>query len=65
MYRIEALHPDGWRQQGRSMIEYWAHQEAQMRCCSDQRNYRILDEDTGEIVSMITPSSCRSARVTI
>jgi len=28
---IEALHPDGWRQQSRARFEYWACQEAQPR----------------------------------
>ncbi|MCP9926364.1 hypothetical protein KBY90_00565 [Cyanobium sp. CH-040] len=59
MFVIEALHPDGWRPQGRAKLEYWAYQEAQMRCCSDGRNYRILKEDANEIVALINTSSCR------
>ena len=53
------------KQQGRSMIEDCAHPEAQMRCCSDQHYYRIIQEDTNEVVSMMTPNTYRSARVTI
>lgn len=59
MFLIEALHPDGWRQQGRARLEYWACQEAQMRCCSDGRNYRIVDESNGRIVALLDSSSCR------
>ncbi|TVS02653.1 MAG: hypothetical protein EA413_11800 [Cyanobium sp. PLM2.Bin73] len=62
MFLIEALHPDGWRPQGRANLEYWAYQEAQTRCCSDGRNYRILNEDTNEIVALISTSSCRAIR---
>ena len=60
MFVIEALHPDGWRRQGRTQVEYWAHQEAQARCCSDGRNYRILDEATQQIVAFVDTSSCRA-----
>jgi hypothetical protein len=59
MFVIEALHPNGWRHQGRANREYWAYQEAQLRCCSDGRNYRILNALTEEIVALINPSSCR------
>ena len=59
MYTIEALHPDGWRQQGRFRLEYWACQEAQMRCCSAGRNFRIVEESTGRIVALVDTSSCR------
>jgi len=31
MFIIECLHPDGWRQKGRTAQEYWAYQEAQDR----------------------------------
>jgi hypothetical protein len=62
MYVIEALHPDGWRLQGRCNAEYWAYQEARTRCCSDGRNYRILRQDTGQIVAMLEANSCRFAR---
>ncbi|MCP9886692.1 hypothetical protein KBY96_01905 [Cyanobium sp. ATX 6A2] len=60
MFVIEALHPDGWRPQGRANLEYWAYQEAQTRCCSDGRNYRIVNEDSNEIVALINTSSCRT-----
>jgi hypothetical protein len=59
MFLIEALHPDGWRQQGRTQLEFWAHQEAQVRCFSDGRNYRILEAGSGRIVAFVAPSSCR------
>lgn len=59
MFVIEALHPDGWRERGSFQLEYWAHQEAQMRCCSDGRNYRILREPGRELVTLIHTSSCR------
>ena len=59
MFLIEALHPDGWRQQGRARLEYWAYQEAQTRCCSDGRNYRIVDESNGCIVALLDSSICR------
>lgn len=61
MFLIEALHPDGWRPQGRAEVEYWAYQEAQARCCSDGRNYRILHEATRQIVALVDTSSCRTA----
>jgi hypothetical protein len=60
MFVIEALHPDGWRQQGRTHQEYWAYQEAQARCCSDGRNYRIVEEGSRRIVAFIDSSACRS-----
>ncbi len=60
MFVIEALHPDGWRQQGRSQVEYWAYLEAQTRCCSDGRAYRIVEEQTGRIVCFVDSSSCRT-----
>jgi hypothetical protein len=59
MFVIEALHPDGWREQGRASVEYWAYQEAQMRCCSDGRNYRIRRQDTEWVVALVDTSSCR------
>lgn len=59
MYFIEALHPDGWRRQGRSTLEYWAYQETRVRCCSDGRHYRIVDEATGAIAAFIDCSSCQ------
>lgn len=58
MYAIEALHPDGWRRQGRSSAEAAAQAEAQMRSSSDGRHYRILLEASGEIVAMVTPACC-------
>ena len=60
MYSIEALHPDGWRIQGRAKVEYWACQEAQMRCCSDGRNYRVRHEDDAQIVALVDSSCCRA-----
>ena len=63
MFVLEALHSDGWRQQGRSAAEYWAYQEAQVRCCSDHRNYRIVNEQTREIVSLIAPTSCKAVLI--
>jgi hypothetical protein len=59
MFTIEALHPDGWRRQGIARLEYWACQEAQVRCCSDGRHYRICDLETERLVALINPSSCR------
>ena len=59
MFVIEALHPDGWREQGRASVEYWAYQEAQMRCCSDGRNYRIRRQGTERVVALVDTSSCR------
>ena len=40
-------------------MEYWACQEAQVRCCSDGRHYRICDQATERVVALINPSSCR------
>jgi hypothetical protein len=62
MFLIQALHPDGWKDQGTAQLEYWAYQEAQMRCCSDGRTYRILSREDQRIVAMITTSSCRLDR---
>jgi hypothetical protein len=62
VYIIESLHPDGWREQGSAQVEYWAYQEAQARCCSDGRNYRIIDARTHEVVARIDTSSCRLVR---
>ena len=59
MFLIQALHPDGWIDQGTAQLEYWAYQEAQMRCCSDGRTYRILTADERQIAAMITTSGCR------
>jgi len=59
MFVVQALHPDGWRPVGRSGLEYWAYQEARIRCCSDGRHYRIIDEATGIIVAMLTNESCQ------
>ena len=63
MLVIEALHPDGWRSQGTAELEYWAYQEAQVRCCSDGRNYRIREEQSDRIIALVNPSSCRVAPV--
>lgn len=61
MFILEALHPDGWQQQGTAQVEYWALQEAQILCCGDGRHYRILEADSGRIVALVDPSSCRIA----
>lgn len=58
MYIIESLHPDGWREQGSAQLEYWAYQEAQARCCSDGRHYRIIESGRHEMVALINTSSC-------
>ncbi|MFM9110120.1 MAG: hypothetical protein ACKOPN_05915 [Prochlorococcaceae cyanobacterium] len=60
MFTIEALHPDGWRHHGSAKAEYWAYQEAQMRCCSDGRHYRIIDDTTNQVVALVNTSSCRT-----
>jgi hypothetical protein len=64
MVIIQALHPDGWREQGRFALEYWAYLEAQTRCCSDGRHYRIVDESTKQVVTMVDTSSCRALYLT-
>jgi hypothetical protein len=60
MYVIQALHPDGWREQGRCVLEYWAYLEAQTRCCSDGRHYRIVEDSSKEVVTTVDSSSCRA-----
>lgn len=60
MYEIQALHSDGWREQGRFALEYWAYLEAQTRCCSDGRHYRIVDISCGRVVTSVDSSSCRA-----
>jgi allophanate hydrolase subunit 1 len=60
MFLIEALHPDGWRIQGRTAVEYWAQIEAQTRCCSDGRAYRVRDEDDEHMVSFVNTTCCRA-----
>jgi hypothetical protein len=60
MYVIQALHSDGWREQGRFAVEYWAYLEAQTRCCSDGRHYRIVDEESMQVVTKVESSSCRA-----
>lgn len=60
VFVIEALHPDGWRAQGSAGVEYWAYQEAQMRCCSDGRTYRIRLADSDRVVALVETSSCRA-----
>jgi len=62
MFLIEALHPEGWQRYGRAQAEYWAYQEAQTLCCSEGRDYRILKEDSGQIVALVHPSSCGVVR---
>lgn len=60
MYVIQALHSDGWREQGRFAVEYWAYLEAQTRCCSDGRHYRIVDATSAQVVTSVDTSSCRA-----
>lgn len=60
VYVIQALHPDGWRNQGRCAVEYWAYLEAQTRCCSDGRHYRIVDEVSHQVVTAVDTSCCRA-----
>lgn len=60
MFAIEALHPDGWKIQGRTGVEYWAQMEAQSRCCSNGHTYRIRDEDNDRVVSLVDISCCRA-----
>jgi hypothetical protein len=59
MYVIQALHPQGWIDQGTAQLEYWAYQEAQLRCCSDGRTYRIISAADQRIVAMLSTNSCR------
>ena len=61
MFTIECLHPDGWRKQGQSTLEYWANQEARVRCCSDGRHYRVIEEATGAVMSWVDSSCCQQA----
>jgi hypothetical protein len=60
MFVIQALHSDGWREQGRFALEYWAYLEAQTRCCSDGRHYRIVDDCSAQVVTSVDSSSCRA-----
>ncbi|MBW0173359.1 MAG: hypothetical protein KXJ50_03570 [Vulcanococcus sp.] len=60
MFVIEALHTDGWRIEGHTAVEYWAQIEAQTRCCSDGRTYRIRDEDNERVLSLVETSCCRA-----
>jgi len=59
MFIIEALHPEGWREQTRCNLEYWAYQEAQSRCCAAGRNHRIVDASSQHVVALVNTSSCR------
>ena len=59
MFIIECLHPDGWRQKGRTAQEYWAYQEAQVRSCSDGRTYRIIDARSHLVVAMVSGSQSK------
>ena len=61
MFIIEALHPEGWQEQTRCNLEYWAYQEAQSRCCAGGRNHRIVDADSQQVVALVNTSSCRLA----
>jgi len=60
MYVIQALHSDGWREQGRFAVEYWAYLEAQTRCCSDGRHYRIVEESSKQVITTVDTTSCRA-----
>ena len=40
-------------------METTGQAEAQTRCCSDGRNYRIIDSRTNQIAALIDTSSCR------
>ncbi|MBM5801109.1 MAG: hypothetical protein FJ077_09830 [Cyanobacteria bacterium K_DeepCast_35m_m2_023] len=60
MYVIQALHSDGWREQERFALEYWAYLEAQTRCCSDGRHYRIVDDSSDRVVTTVDTNSCRA-----
>lgn len=60
MFIIESRHPDGWHQQGTASVEYWACQEAQLKCCADGLPYRIRNAETEQIVALVDPSSCRT-----
>lgn len=60
VYVIEALHSDGWRVLGTSPVEYWAYLEAQTRCCSDGRAYRIREQSSQTIVGFVDNSSCKA-----
>ncbi len=62
MFLIQAHHPDGWIDQGTAQLEYWAYQEAQMRCCSDGRTYRIVSGEDQQIAAIITTRGCRIDR---
>jgi hypothetical protein len=59
MFMIQALLPDGWMDQGTASLEYWAYQEAQIRCCSSGRSFRIISCEDQTILAIITTSSCR------
>ena len=60
MYVIQALHSDGWREQGRCAVEYWAYLEAQTRCCSDGRHYRIVEDSSKQVITTVDTTSCRA-----
>jgi len=60
MYVIQALHSDGWREQGRFAVEYWAYLEAQTRCCSDGRHYRIVEDSSKQVITTVDTTSCRA-----
>lgn len=60
MFIIESLHPDGWHQQGTAKVEYWACQEAQLKCCAEGHSYRIRNGETHQVVALVDPSSCRT-----
>jgi hypothetical protein len=41
-------------------VEYWAQLEAQTRCCSDGRTYRIREEETNQVTALVDTSSCKA-----
>ena len=63
MFVIEALHPEGWRAIGHCDLEYWACQEAQLRCCADGRHHRVVDDREAQVVAVLDPASCRAVLV--
>ena len=57
---LRLLHSDGWREQGRFAVEYWAYLEAQTRCCSDGRHYRIVEDSSMQVITTVDTASCRA-----
>lgn len=63
MFIIEAQHPEGWKAEGHCDLEYWACQEAQLRCCADGLRHRVVDDSSDQIVAVLEPASCRAVLV--